>query len=68
MPTPQQLPHPSQDASFIEDAQIYTDHALLSLKATDIRRAIEAAWLRGADAGFRAGYKIGYRRLYGDIR
>lgn len=59
MPTPQQFPLISQDESFKEDATIYADHAYLSLRATDIRRAIEAAYLAGGDNAFRTGYRVG---------
>ena len=62
MPTPSQLTPISQDASFREDATIYADHAMRTLRATDIRQAIQAAYLRGGDAAFNTGYRIGQRQ------
>ena len=59
MPTPTQFPLISQDASFQEDATIYADHAYRALRATDIRRAIEAAYLAGGNNAFSTGYRVG---------
>lgn len=59
MPTPQQFPRISQDANFREDASIYADHAYRQLRATDIRLAIESAFLHGGDAAFHQGYRLG---------
>lgn len=55
---PKQLPDASQDPGMKEDARKYANGVYNRLKATDIEKAIQTAYLMGAKSGFCYGYRV----------